>query len=1003
MFLREIFSNTKKVLLEGGNIWPDTEPFDQAIASNLAQETNRYLSGVGGHAYLIGSAATPTPGKMSGDLDVMVDLGNLMHRFKTQDGKTTRVELEKFLQSQGLETKKTGTQVHIKLPYDGKFHQVDIKVVANAEHVHKLHIHSIPKGSPYKGVHKQVILSTLASKLGMLYGADEGLYARDAAGKKAEFISHDLDEIARRLLGPNATAKDIGSVENIMDAIPDPALKDEILQKASAGSSWQTSPPQQLSEAAAPAVGRKYQHIEDLVFTNGSVGGLHAVERLRHMTTKGKGIELKWDGSPVVYWGRDEHGTFHMFPKNAWDYIKRGTTHTKSGVSTMMSDPDDVMQFILGTGKTEPGKEAQRQSYAQGLAALWPVFEKISPKSGFLEGGILFDTTQPPVLNPTTGDYDFTPNITSFHIPSNSNLGKRITSAISDKSGQFLMVAATGFYTHIGSEEGRYANAEQLSNTNAIVQGTTYVERAPKIDQSGLDHAEAYIKKNKAIIDSFVAGQPGLTNPGDKLYTFFNQNLRIAGVKQKFVDWANSTLSVGQAQKLTSHPGLDAVLTAVEMLTSEKMKVIAALSSGTHGGIRQTKPEGYVQAHPGGKFKNDLPGQFVKTIDQANWAPRKDNIAENINRTGEGKAAVVGWGRGMGHKGHMYLASSVITQAAETGADPYFVVSRTVGKDDPITPEEKMQIYRKVFPKHGHIFHTATDEMPDLTRVLVQLEKHGYTDVTVVVGEDQKQALSYVTQYNGRPNKAGEIPFTFNSLNVISRQETNDPSREEEGPRATPMRQVLTDPEGFKTEHPDYANMPTNQMQFTVWRDAMNSQVSDEEVMALMHKAQQRMSDPAFGKAPKKAKIVKENLVKYANKVIREMRAKDFVAESTPNTGTGHTTKLRPDQDNAMKGVSRSRDDGGIDRFYHMNRLMMAMAMHDGKSPHPVDSAQDTWFEKYNTMHPMTKEEDNMIRGAMKTIPTNGKQVSKFAPSKEAEGGNVASPVAKPKKNKYGV
>jgi len=65
------------------------------------------------------------------------------------------------------------------------------------------------------------------------------------------------------------------------------------------------------------------------------------------------------------------------------------------------------------------------------------------------------------------------------------------------------------------------------------------------------------------------------------------------------------------------------------MLTNEKMKIIQHLSQGTHGNIRQTRPEGYVQAHPGAKasgepFKNDLPGQFVKAIDQANWAPRKD-------------------------------------------------------------------------------------------------------------------------------------------------------------------------------------------------------------------------------------------------------------------------------------------------------------------------------------------------------------------------------------------
>ena len=64
------------------------------------------------------------------------------------------------------------------------------------------------------------------------------------------------------------------------------------------------------------------------------------------------------------------------------------------------------------------------------------------------------------------------------------------------------------------------------------------------------------------------------------------------------------------------------------------------------------------------------------------------NIFEAIARTGQGKTAVVGWGRGMGHKGHMMLASSVISKAKEVNGDPYFVVSRTVGKDDPITPDE---------------------------------------------------------------------------------------------------------------------------------------------------------------------------------------------------------------------------------------------------------------------------------------------------------------------------
>jgi len=221
------------------------------------------------------------------------------------------------------------------------------------------------------------------------------------------------------------------------------------------------------------------------------------------------------------------------------------------------------------------------------------------------------------------------------------------------------------------------------------------------------------------------------------------------------------------------------------------------------------------------------------------------NIFEAIQRTGQGKTAVVGWGRGMGHKGHMMLASSVITQAGKVGGDPYFVVSKTVGKDDPITPDEKIAIYKKVFPQSGHIFQPATDEIPDLTRVLANLNQQGYTSVTVVLGADQVKAFQYLKNYNNKPDKSGNILYNFDNLDVISRQETGDPSAGEEGPRATPMRQVLMDP--TKSE----------QEQFAVWRDAMSPEISDDEVRDLMIKAKERMTAMNTPK-PKKTKAVAE-------------------------------------------------------------------------------------------------------------------------------------------------
>ena len=447
---------------------------------------------------------------------------------------------------------------------------------------------------------------------------------------------------------------------------------------------------------------------------------------------------------------------------------------------------------------------------------------------------------------------------------------------------------------------------------------------------------------------------------------------------------------------------------------------------------------------------------------------RLRQLFEQLNRTGEGKSCVVGWGRGMGHKGHMYLASSVITQSKETGADPYFVLSRSVGKDDPLYPEEKLNIYKKVFPHHGQIFHVATEEMPDLTRVLSKLNHHGYTDCTVVVGADQVKALSYVKQYNGVPDKAGNIPFNFASLNVISRQETNDPSREEEGPRATPMRDILRDPNA------------TDEQRFQAWRNAMSPELSDDEVMDLMHKARQRMSDPAFGKAPKKPKKEKvadeslmgflgkvekpvkktpvasaeemrkwfekekakdpdkiergpgdkkvqqvytrsdENSIKYANRMVREMRAQEFVRRQLNEKAT--ITSATPDAPYAGQGDSDDLADEHLAGLNHavsfpaisMNksngsaylqyRFGLAMAgAHPNPHDHmPIPMSTGGAFSGDPLIAPFSDQDLEIVKAAGKHIGA-GKMTKLADKNNEMPDTNKVSPVAKQKKNRYGV
>jgi hypothetical protein len=223
------------------------------------------------------------------------------------------------------------------------------------------------------------------------------------------------------------------------------------------------------------------------------------------------------------------------------------------------------------------------------------------------------------------------------------------------------------------------------------------------------------------------------------------------------------------------------------------------------------------------------------------------NLFESANKT-----AVLGWGRGMGHKGHMLLAQAVIHHAGQINADPFFVVSRTTlidpstgdiwadrkkvntTKDDPLTPDEKLATYKKVFPDQSHIFSVATEDASTLLQVMGKLSQQGFKNIVLVVGEQEAAGFGYLS----RPDKSGTSPMQqigLNDLKIISRQDTKAPGSDvskpdyQEGPRATPMRAVLLDPSKSEEE------------QFAVWRRDMPDNLSDEEIMDLMQKAKDRL------------------------------------------------------------------------------------------------------------------------------------------------------------------
>ena len=235
-----------------------------------------------------------------------------------------------------------------------------------------------------------------------------------------------------------------------------------------------------VNEAETPApkkVGREFNHLEDLVFTEPK-GALRAVKVLKDLSSPEKKISIKWDGNPTVYWGRDEDGTFRMVGKNNW-----GREEGKS------SSPDELRQFILSRGKGEDWRER----FANDMASMWDIFERATPAEfrGYVYGDILFHPGKP--YQGADGKINFTPNQTTYSVKSTSEVGRRLAKAK-------VAVAVHKRLDYFGDKTGE--DIEDVSilsgNPELVVFGQTYVATRPAVNADNIGVIEKYANQYSA-------------------------------------------------------------------------------------------------------------------------------------------------------------------------------------------------------------------------------------------------------------------------------------------------------------------------------------------------------------------------------------------------------------------------------------------------------------------------------------------------------------------------
>jgi hypothetical protein len=341
-----------------------------------------------------------------------------------------------------------------------------------------------------------------------------------------------------------------------------------------------------LREAETPApkkVGREFNHLEDLVFTEPN-GANKAIKILKDLESPDTSITIKWDGNPTVYWGREDNGQFRLVGKNNW-----GREEGKS------NSPEELASFINSRGKGEEW----RSKFAGDMAALWPIFEAATPADfrGYVYGDILFHPGKP--YQGGNGKISFTPNQTTYSVLGNSDIGRALAKAK-------VAVAAHKVFSYFGDKSGEdLTDPEQFSGNPALkVFGLTSVSHRPAVGAANLAKIEA-LAASQPSINKLLAPVAGMGYLQSEIYTFVNNQS-----KAKQLDKINTDAFMAFEQKTPAkaakiqahsdaHPGiLDKLFELVREIMAAKDEVIRELDSAG-GDIEQStggKPggEGYV-------------------------------------------------------------------------------------------------------------------------------------------------------------------------------------------------------------------------------------------------------------------------------------------------------------------------------------------------------------------------------------------------------------------------
>jgi hypothetical protein len=601
-------------LLEGGNVFKDKQgqPLTQRINQADVPATIAYIENILGiefppERWLGSTGRKPT----SGDLDLGVDLNEV-------DKDQLAGALQQIVTSQGLDPRewvvKKG-EVHFRTPIAGDpnkgYVQTDFMFFPNLDW--GTFYYGGAEGSAYKGMNRNVLMSSIAKALGFKVGAN-GMFSRSTE----ELVQGGMDpnHVARVLLGPAFAKENLRNVESIYTALSNDPNKDAKLKDFREYLAREGLKEPQLSvseddvgflgrlrdrivnkgyvalvEAEEPGVGGRakgIEHLEDLVFRRGTQGIQDALEIVQHATENPRTTTAKWDGKPAVIWGRK--------PATGEFVLTDGSGFEAKGYDGLATSPEMMAQI-------QRTRSGNRDELINLYATLFPVLEASLPANfrGYVKGDLLYMSTPPEIA----GNYVFRPNTVEYKIPARSNLGQRI--ANSD-----IGIAVHSMYSDVGDAR------QPLSGVkfNEVVGLMLERPATPR----ALAAEPAKVKQLKQLIRTDGAAISTLFNPAelrahkitdlaklcvDYINTKVGAPLNPATLLPEFGEWLQSKVTPSKFRNIVEYlesptsntPALAAAFTAFLLLHDLKMDILKQAD------LEHPGQEGWVMATPAGYAK----------------------------------------------------------------------------------------------------------------------------------------------------------------------------------------------------------------------------------------------------------------------------------------------------------------------------------------------------------------------------------------------------------------